>query len=80
MNPRPPRLFDDLVLGSFQGNLFVRLNEGSRMAPAFAAESIMLMKDGAELVAPGGGTIPKIADWDGDGRFDILTGSGEGGV
>lgn len=69
----------DLVLGSFQGNLFVRLNEGSAKEPAFAAESSMLMKGDAELKA-GGDSIPKIADWDGDGLFDILTGTGEGGV
>ena len=69
----------DLVLGSLEGNLFVRLNEGSAKEPAFAAESIMLKNDGEELNA-GGDSIPKIADFDGDGRFDILTGTGEGGA
>lgn len=69
----------DLVLGSFEGHLFVRLNEGTAKEPAFAAESSLLVKDGAELKA-GGDSIPKIADFDGDGRFDILTGTGEGGV
>jgi hypothetical protein len=70
----------DLVLGSFQGTLFVRMNEGSASEPAFATESVQLMKDNAALEVPGGDVIPKIADWDGDGRFDILTGSGEGGA
>ena len=70
----------DLVLGSFEGNLFVRLNEGSQSMPAFATESVMLEKDGEPLGITGGDCIPRIADWDGDGRFDIVTGSGEGGV
>lgn len=70
----------DLVLGSFEGNLFLRLNEGSLTKPAFATESVPLMNGDAPLEVPGRDAIPKIADWDGDGRFDILTGSGEGGV
>ena len=69
----------DLVLGSLEGNLYVRINEGSRTKPAFATESIVLAKGDAPLEVPGGDVIPKIADWDGDGLFDILTGSGSGG-
>ncbi len=70
----------DLVLGSFEGNLYLRLNEGSAAKPAFATESIVLTKDGEPLEISGRDCIPKIADWDGDGRFDILTGSGDGGA
>jgi hypothetical protein len=70
----------DLVLGSFEGNLYLRLNEGSAARPAFAAESIVLTQDDEPLQISGGDCIPKIADWDGDGRFDILSGSGHGGV
>lgn len=70
----------DLVLGSFEGNLFVRLNEGSAARPEFATESIMLMRHDAPLEVPGHDAIPKIADLNGDGLFDILTGSGEGGI
>ncbi|MEX2119233.1 MAG: FG-GAP-like repeat-containing protein [Pirellulales bacterium] len=70
----------DLVLGSYDGNLFVRLNEGSAAEPAFATESILLMEGDAALEVPGRDAIPEIADWDGDGRFDILSGSGSGGV
>ncbi len=70
----------DLVLGSTDGSLFVRLNEGSSTKPAFATESILLMKGSVPLEVPGRDVIPKIADWDGDGHFDILSGSGDGGV
>jgi hypothetical protein len=70
----------DLVLGSFEGNFYLRLNEGSARHPAFATESVLLEKDGKALAIEGRDSIPKIADWDGDGRFDILSGSGEGGA
>ncbi len=70
----------DLVLGSHEGNLFVRLNEGTSTKPAFATDSIMLMHGDDPLEVPGRDAIPKIADWDGDGQFDILSGSGSGGV
>jgi hypothetical protein len=70
----------DLVLGSFEGNFYLRLNEGSATKPAFATESIPLTSDGMPLEVSGRDSIPKIADWDGDGRFDILSGSGDGGV
>jgi hypothetical protein len=70
----------DLVLGSFEGNFYLRLNEGSATKPAFATESILLTKDGEPLEVSGRDSIPRIADWDGDGRFDILSGSGDGGV
>lgn len=70
----------DLVLGSFEGNFYLRLNEGSAREPAFATESILLERDGEPLQIEGRDAIPKIVDWDGDGRFDILTGSGEGGA
>jgi hypothetical protein len=70
----------DLLLGSYDGKLFVRLNEGSSTKPAFATESIMLEDGDGPLEVPGRDAIPRIADWDGDGRFDVLSGSGAGGV
>lgn len=70
----------DLVLGSFEGNFYLRLNEGSATKPAYATESILLTADGEPLAVSGRDSIPKIADWDADGLFDILTGSGDGGV
>lgn len=71
----------DLLLGGYDGNFYLRLNEGSAMQPAFATESTMLTtKDDAPLTLSGRDAIPKIVDWNGDGLFDILSGSGQGGV
>jgi len=70
----------DLLLGSFQGQFFVRLNEGSATAPSFATESIAITAGDTPLEVTGRDAIPKIADWDGDGLFDILSGSGDGGL
>jgi hypothetical protein len=56
------------------------MNEGSPTKHAFATQSVMLVNGDTPLKVPGGYAIPKIADWDGDGRFDILSGSGAGGV
>jgi len=70
----------DLVLGSFQGQFFVRLNEGTPQTPAFAMKSVQLKAADVPIEVPGRDAIPKVADWDGDGRFDLLSGSGSGGV
>ncbi len=70
----------DLILGSNGGALFLRLNEGTRSKPAFATESVKLEGADGALAVPGGHAIPTIADWDGDGLPDILSGTGNGGV
>jgi hypothetical protein len=70
----------DLVLGSYEGEIFVRLNEGTRTKPAYATKNIRVQADGKDLLVPGGHATPVIADWDGDGLWDILTGSANGGV
>lgn len=70
----------DLVLGCYQGGMLVRLNEGTRTKPAYATDSIPVLADGKPLAVPGHHASPVIADWDGDGLWDILSGSGNGGV
>ena len=68
----------DLVLGANGGGIFVRINEGSAKRAAYATESIE--------VKPGGDSyrtshsMPVVADWDGDGLWDLLTGSSKGDV
>ncbi len=70
----------DLLLGAFQGRLFLRLNEGTKEKPAFATESVALTIGEKPMAVPNHHAIPAVADWDGDGLFDIVSGSGGGGV
>jgi hypothetical protein len=71
----------DIIVGGFEGSMFLRRNEGSRAKPAYAVANEWLMVGGKRLRVPGGAHAnPVIADWDRDGRWDIITGSGDGGV
>jgi hypothetical protein len=71
----------DLLVGTFDGMMFVRRNVGTRTKPVFAAENEWVMVGSKRLRVPGGAHAnPVIADWDGDGRWDIITGSADGGV
>ena len=73
----------DLLIGAFDGTMFVRLNEGAREKPEFSGANIMVQAAGKDLTVPGGPAghaVPAVADWDGDGRWDILSGCENGGV
>jgi hypothetical protein len=71
----------DILLGGYDGSMVVRLNEGTRTKPAYAAQNTpVLLADGKPLKVPGGHASPVIADWDGDGLWDIISGSADGGV
>lgn len=78
----------DILVGTFEGTMFLRRNEGSRTKPVYAAENEWVMVGSKKLCVPDGRqhddhghhAAPVIADWDGDGRWDILTGSHDGGV
>ncbi|MHB8863079.1 MAG: FG-GAP repeat domain-containing protein [Pirellulaceae bacterium] len=70
----------DLVVGGFGGEVFVRLNEGTRQAPAFATSNMAVKLNDEDLKVPGDHATPVIADWDGDGQWDLLSGSATGAV
>lgn len=71
----------DVLVGTMDGMMFLRRNVGTRTRPAYSTENEWVMVGAKRLRVPGGvHASPVIADWDGDGRCDILTGSNDGGV
>jgi len=71
----------DILVGTYDGMIFLRRNEGTRVEPAYAPENEWVKVGSKRLRVPEGEhASPVIADWDGDGRWDIITGSSDGGV
>ncbi len=71
----------DLILGDYYGGrLYLRLNEGSADKPEFALENQPILAEGKPVAVEQGLATPRIADWNGDGLFDILLGGSKGGV
>ena len=70
----------DLLFGGFDGTLNLRVNEGTRRAPAFATSNTVVEAGGEPVQIPEGHCTPVVADWDGDGRWDILSGAATGAV
>ncbi|MGE0141997.1 MAG: FG-GAP-like repeat-containing protein [Planctomycetota bacterium] len=66
----------DLLLGDHSaGYVFLRVNEGSATAPAFAETNQLVNSADQPLVVPGTVTTLRTVDWNADGRFDLLIGS-----
>ena len=70
----------DVLIGSFSGEIFLRLNEGTRKEPVFAAESAHVVDEDGDPLLVSGHADPFPADWDGDGRWDLVVGAADGSV
>ena len=69
----------DMLIGTFAGKLFLRTNIGSRSDPVYAADTQQIESDGSPLKEDSH-TNPVVADWDGDGLWDLVVGAGNGSV
>lgn len=69
----------DLLIGSFQGTLWLRTNVGTRARPVFSPMAIQVEADGQPLKVSGHAD-PVAADWDRDGLWDLVVGSSVGQV
>jgi hypothetical protein len=69
----------DLVIGNIQGQVFLVPNEGTRAKPAYGAKR-HLEAGGTKIVVGRGDAGPVVADWDADGKPDLIVGGGDGSV
>ncbi len=69
----------DLLAGNIDGHALLYRNEGPAGKLYFAAPQ-KLEADGKAVHAAGGDSHPVLADWDKDGRPDLVVGCGSGGV
>jgi hypothetical protein len=69
----------DLLAGTVKGEIYLIPNEGDAKHPAFG-QPRPLEADGKPIKIKSGSAAPVAADWDGDGKLDLLTGTGDGSV
>lgn len=69
-----------LLLGSGQGHLVVRRNTGTKEMPSWSNTNALEIRIDGKKAMDDGHASPIVADWDGDGRWDILSGSLSGRV
>jgi hypothetical protein len=69
----------DLLVGEIGGRVYFVPNEAKGKGFAFGKEQA-LHAGGQVIQVPGGDAGPFAADWDGDGKIDLLVGAGDGSV
>ena len=70
----------DLVAGERDGRILLFSNEGSKTEPKFSPEPEKIRAGRKALWVRSGHSMPVAKDWDGDGLFDIISGSSDGAV
>ena len=68
----------DLLVGDIGGNVYLIPNEGTSKEYAFGKHRHL--QAGGKPIRVEGDAGPFAVDWDGDGRIDLLVGSGDGSV
>jgi hypothetical protein len=72
----------DLLAGTVEyadGNVYLIRNEGTLRKPIFGKPERLLASD-TPILATDGGAAPVAADWDHDGKLDLILGCGDGSV
>jgi hypothetical protein len=69
----------DLVIGTARGEVLVALNAGEKGMRFHPPEPILGV-DGKPVAVPSGLSAPVVADWNADGRPDLIVGSMDGSV
>jgi hypothetical protein len=69
----------DLLVGHIDGSVYLIPNEGTAKQYAFGKPQ-KLQADGKDIRVAHGDSHPVAADWDRDGKLDLVVGTGAGGV
>jgi hypothetical protein len=69
----------DLLVGDIEGRVSLVPNESGNETMKYG-KPVRLAVERTEIRAPGGNSCPVVADWDGDGRHDLVLGCGDGSV
>lgn len=67
----------DLLFGGYQGQVGVRLNEGTASKPSFVTKTVFA-KVGDSPLKMTGAVSAEFVDWDGDGLNDLVCGTARG--
>ncbi|NOG52788.1 MAG: VCBS repeat-containing protein [Planctomycetes bacterium] len=70
----------DLISGNIEGGVILIENVGTAHAPKFSADRVRIQANGADLMVNMGDSGPVVADWDTDGKPDLIVGAGDGSV
>jgi hypothetical protein len=69
----------DLIIGTAGGEVLFAPNVGTRTKPVFG-KAKPISAGGKPIAIDNGDAAPVVADWDGDGKPDLVVGSGDGSV